>query len=167
ASRDAGDPGWAVPLFEQTLKLRKARLGPDHPETLRTMHNLGKAYWMGKRFDRSIALAEEVSKRQEARLGRDHLATVEALANLGVNYKSAGRLDKAIPLLEEALRAAKQYPQLLAFTPELLDAYEKAGKKGGRVEVLEQTLEFRNETCGPDHPDTLRVRDLLVVAYRD
>src|SRR5262249_417699 len=96
-----------------------------------------------------------------------HLATVEALANLGVNYKSAGRLDKAIPLLEEALRAAKQYPQLLAFTPELLDAYEKAGKKGGRVEGLEQTLEFRNETCGPDPPDTPRVRDLVVVAYRD
>ena len=27
----------AIPLFEEVLKLRKAKLGPDHPDTLQSM----------------------------------------------------------------------------------------------------------------------------------
>ena len=32
--REAGKLDLAVPLFEETLKLRKARFGPEHPATL-------------------------------------------------------------------------------------------------------------------------------------
>ena len=32
-----------MPLFEQTLKLRKAKLGPEHPDTLLSMNNLAWA----------------------------------------------------------------------------------------------------------------------------
>jgi hypothetical protein len=35
----AGRLELALPLFEETLKLRKARLGPEHPDTLPTMNN--------------------------------------------------------------------------------------------------------------------------------
>ena len=34
AYEKAGKLDLAVPLYEETLKLRKAKLGPDHPETL-------------------------------------------------------------------------------------------------------------------------------------
>ena len=33
--QDAGKFDRALPLFEETLALRKAKLGPDHPDTLR------------------------------------------------------------------------------------------------------------------------------------
>ena len=32
----------AIPLDEETIKLRKAKLGPDHPGTLMTMSNLAR-----------------------------------------------------------------------------------------------------------------------------
>ena len=34
AYQAAGKLDLALPLFEETLKLRKAKLGPDHPDTL-------------------------------------------------------------------------------------------------------------------------------------
>ena len=41
AYRAAGKLDLALPLFEETLKLRKAKLGPDHPDTAGTMVSLG------------------------------------------------------------------------------------------------------------------------------
>jgi hypothetical protein len=42
--RDAGRWPDALPLLEETLKLRKAKLGPDHPDTLISMNNLAGGY---------------------------------------------------------------------------------------------------------------------------
>ena len=41
----------ALKLGEETLALRKAKLGPDHPDTLWSMNNLAKATppWAGRR----------------------------------------------------------------------------------------------------------------------
>ena len=34
----------ALKLHEETLALRKAKLGPDHPDTLASMNNLANSY---------------------------------------------------------------------------------------------------------------------------
>ena len=39
-----GRYGEAVPLYEETLALMKVKLGPDHPTTLLSMHNLADIY---------------------------------------------------------------------------------------------------------------------------
>ena len=44
AYQAAGKLDLALPLFEETLKLQKAKLGPDHPDTLTSMNNLAVAY---------------------------------------------------------------------------------------------------------------------------
>ena len=44
AYRDAGRTGPRIPLHEQTLKVRRAKLGEDHPNTLVSMGNLALAY---------------------------------------------------------------------------------------------------------------------------
>ena len=40
----AGKFDLAVPLLEETLKRRKTKLGLDHPDTLRSMGDLGVSY---------------------------------------------------------------------------------------------------------------------------
>ena len=129
-----------MPLYEETLKLRKARLRPDHPHTLNAMNDLAAAYWSLKRLDRSIPLFEETLKAQEANLGRDHPWTINTRGNLGVNYKDAGRLKEAIPPLEEAHRATKKYPQLGWVLMPLLDAYAKAGEDARFADLLQEQL---------------------------
>ena len=42
--RDAGKPDLAVTLLEEMLKLRKAKLGPEHRDALATMNHLALAY---------------------------------------------------------------------------------------------------------------------------
>ena len=40
----------ALPLFEETLKLRKASQGPDHPDTLGLMNNLARFFVILKNY---------------------------------------------------------------------------------------------------------------------
>ena len=55
----AGKLDLALPLFEETLKLRKAKLGPDHPDTLTSMDNLGDGYRDAGKLDLALPLFEE------------------------------------------------------------------------------------------------------------
>jgi tetratricopeptide (TPR) repeat protein len=152
AYQAAGKLDLALPLMEETLKLQKAKLGPEHPDTLTSMNNLAGAYWSLKQLDKSIPLFEETLKLQEAKLGRNYPGTLLTVANLGVNYKDAGRLKEAIPLLEEAYRAAKKYPMLGFVGPQLLDAYATAGENAKLPNLLQEQLADARKTLPKDSP---------------
>ena len=49
----------ALKLNEETLALRKAKLGPDHPDTLRSMNNLANSYAALGRHAEALKLHEE------------------------------------------------------------------------------------------------------------
>jgi tetratricopeptide (TPR) repeat protein len=153
-----------LPLYEETFKLAKARLGPDHFDTLQSMNNLAATYWSAKQLNKSIPLFEETLKLREAKLGRDHLSTLQTLANLGVNYQDAGRLQEALPLLEEAYRAAKKYPQLRWVGSPLLDAYQKVGETAKWVNVFQEQLPEIRQTLPKDSPQLANLLAQLSLA---
>jgi WD40 repeat protein len=152
AYQRAGENGKAAPLLVEQWNLQKAKLGPEHADTLQTMNRLGVVYWQMRQFDKSVPLFEELLKLQEASLGRDHLQTKRDVANLGINYKDAGRLKEAIPLLEEAHRAARKYPELGFASGPLLDAYAKAGETVKLADLLLEQLTEARKALPKDSP---------------
>jgi tetratricopeptide (TPR) repeat protein len=96
---DVGKRDLALPLFEETLKLMKARLGPDHPDTLRSMSNLD--------FLRNLGTAEERYRVNLAKLGPDHIDTLLARRDLAQLYLATNRLDEAERVLVEVLERMK------------------------------------------------------------
>ena len=69
---DAGQYDRAIKLHEETLALRRAKLGPDHPDTLRSMSILAESYADAGQTDRAMKLYEETLALQKAKLGPDH-----------------------------------------------------------------------------------------------
>ena len=67
---------WPCSLFEETLKLRKAKLGPEHPDTLFSMNNLALAYQAAGKPDLALPLFEETLKLKKAKLGPEHPDTL-------------------------------------------------------------------------------------------
>src|SRR5262249_7838029 len=55
----AGKRDQAAPLLVKIVDVRKARLGPEHPDTLDALNQLGFLYWQMRRFDKSVALFRE------------------------------------------------------------------------------------------------------------
>jgi hypothetical protein len=109
----AGKLDLAVPLYEETLKLRKAKLGADHPETIRTMAALGRALLMSKAVARAepvlrecLAISEKArpddwqsfnarSLLGGALLAEQNYSDAEALLLKG--YEGMKQREKAIP----------------------------------------------------------------------
>jgi tetratricopeptide (TPR) repeat protein len=74
AYRDANQLDLALPLFEETLKLRKGKLGADHPDTLISMSDLAGAYAAAGNLDLALPLSEVAADGMEKRQFRHEFA---------------------------------------------------------------------------------------------
>jgi tetratricopeptide (TPR) repeat protein len=98
----------ALPLYEQTLALGKAKLGPEHPETLTSMNNLALAYQTAGRLAEALPLYEQTLALHKAKLGPEHPNTLLSMNNFAKAYQSVGRLDEAETLFREGLEQSRQ-----------------------------------------------------------
>jgi tetratricopeptide (TPR) repeat protein len=140
AYKSAGKLDLALPLFEETLKLHKAKLGPKHPSTLISMNNLAGAYKSAGKLDLALPLFEETLKLKKAKLGPDHPGTLVSMNNLAGAYQAAGKLDLALPLFEQAYRAEKKNPRHREAGSVLLLAYAQAGKTEQATALAKELL---------------------------
>ncbi len=156
----AGRLDEAVPLLEETLPLRKAKLGDEHPSTLTSMNNLAAGYYSAGRLDEAIPLLKETLGLCKAKLGDEHPDTLNSMNSLANGYLSAGRLHEAIPLFEETLRLQKaklgdEHPDTLTSMNNLALDYRSAGRLDEAIQLLEETLRLRKAKLGVAHPDTI------------
>jgi tetratricopeptide (TPR) repeat protein len=161
----------ALPLLENTLQLKKANLGADHPDTLASMANLAWGYRAVGKLDLALPLFEDTLKLRKAKLGNDHPDTLTSMGNLATGYRAAGKLGLALPLYEETLklRKAKQghdHPDTLTSMNNLALCYLDAGKLELALPLLEDTLKLRKTKQGDDHPDTLISMNNLAGGYQ-
>ena len=89
------------------MKLWKSKLGEDHPDTLRSMHNLANRYSEAGRPSEALQLTEEVLKLRKSKLGDDHPNTLRSMHGLAIRYSKAGRRTEALRLTEEVLKLRK------------------------------------------------------------
>jgi tetratricopeptide (TPR) repeat protein len=93
----------AEELFREALDRGVRVLGPEHPQTLGTMHGLALVYAAQGKTPDAVALLIDVLARRRRVLGSDHPATTGALEALGEMLLRQNRYAEAEPLLKEAL----------------------------------------------------------------
>jgi tetratricopeptide (TPR) repeat protein/tRNA A-37 threonylcarbamoyl transferase component Bud32 len=160
----------AEALFIKALATRNARLGPDHPDTLRILHKQALAYEVARYLPQAIERLEQVRDAQVKKLGADHLDTLTTRHDLGVAYRLANRPAEAVALLEQVRDArVKQlgadHPETLTTRNSLARAYRATGKLPEAIALFEQVRQARSRELGPDHPHTLITLHHLAMAY--
>jgi tetratricopeptide (TPR) repeat protein len=103
AYQHAGKLDLAVPLFEETLKLKRAKLGPDHPHTLTNMDKLALAYQAAGKPGLALPLFEETLKLKKAKLGPDHPDAAWTMSSLGLLLVEKRLFTEAEPVIRECL----------------------------------------------------------------
>jgi serine/threonine protein kinase len=161
----------AISAHEETLGLRKAKLGDEHPDTLSSMNSLAVGYQSAGRLEEAISLHEETLRLQKATLGDGHPDTLISMNNLATGYQSTGRLEEALPLWEEALRLSTaklggDHPDTLISMINLAFGYRMAGRLDEAIPLQEETLRLSKARLGDDHPDTLISMKNLAGGYR-
>jgi tetratricopeptide (TPR) repeat protein len=150
AYQAAGNLDLALPLLEEALRLRKAELGPDHPDTLSSMHNLALGYRDAGKLELALPLCEETLKLQRTKLGAEHPETLNTMGVLAATYWSLHRFDRSIPLFEEALRAqekklGRQHPMTLFTVGNLGVSYKDSGSLAEALPLLEEAYRARKQ----------------------
>ena len=151
----------AIPLQEQVRDYRLATFGPEHPNTLRAMHNLAVSYDAAGRLDEALKLQEEVLPLMRKVHGPEHPDTLGAMGNLAVLYQAAGRQDEALQLKEEVLTLSRQvngpeHPSTLKAMGNLANSYNDAGRQDEALQLLEEVLTLMRQVNGPSTPTRSR-----------
>jgi hypothetical protein len=94
-------------LREETLALRKAKLGPDHPDTLRSMNGLASSHAALGRHAEALKLRAETLALRKAKLGPDHPETLLSMSNLAESLVALHRPSEAVAIIDECLRRAE------------------------------------------------------------
>ena len=164
-----GQPDQAMPLYEETVKKRRAG-DPDHRWTLTSMNNLATTYHDLRQFEKAVRLHEETLARRQEKLGPDDPDTLQSMVNLAASYQDSGRPDKALPLFQETLAKWRKrnpdHPDTLTVMNNLATAYVDGRQPDKAIPLFEVVLGKSKSRLAPDHPDTLACMYNLTVAYR-
>jgi hypothetical protein len=161
----AGQFGRAVPLLEETLRLRKAKLGLDNPDTLKTMINLGGCYRDTGRLPDAAALLEDVLDRARKQPGGFPTPLAPVLSALASTYDAGDQFTRGEPLHREYLERMEN-----RFGPEAVQTADALAGLGGNLlkqekpadaeVVLQRSLAIR-ASKQPDGWQTFATRSLL------
>lgn len=128
-------------MLQEVLALRRKVLGPEHPDTLLSMHYLSTKL---ANPDEILAMREEVLAARRKVLGSEHPDTLNALVNLSASFQAAGRRAEAIKLQEEAVTLAcklygLRHPSTATVMRNLMASYAAMGDTA-KAKALEQEL---------------------------
>jgi serine/threonine protein kinase/tetratricopeptide (TPR) repeat protein len=165
-----GDFTIAAEQAQAARTLYTQHRGPDHPDTLKTMHLLAMCYYELGRHNDALKLIQETLALRTAKLGPDHKDTLASMNNVAIGYQALGRHADALQLYEETLpllkakvgpnhRVTLMIMNNMAFTLDALDRH------GDALKLREKTLALMKNKHGADHPDTLWTMMSLANSY--
>jgi tetratricopeptide (TPR) repeat protein len=162
----------AESLYHIARDRRLRLLGPTHPDTLATRHNL--AHIVQARGDLGTAEAEYrdiLGKRAQA-LGAEHAATLTTRHNLAQVVRDEGQWADAETEFRTVLDIRDRvlgsgHRDTLATRHNLAHTLQLLGDLPGAQDELLSVLTARTAVLGPDHPSTLATRGNIAHVLRD
>src|SRR5262249_28312441 len=147
-----GRPAEGARLYESVWERQVKKLGPDHPFTLNTRHNLATAYLASGRGAEALAIYQQVLEQQSKTLGPDHPFTLNTMhdmagEDLARNHPPAS-VAESIKLLEQVRerrlkKLGPDHPDTLNTLHSLGVGYQQAGRTEEALAVFEQVLEIQ------------------------
>jgi len=155
-----GDAKAAAEQFQKARTIYTKHRGPDHRDTLGSMHGLANSYSDLGRLADALKLREETLALRKAKLGLDHRDTLASMCILALSYAALGRHVDALKLYKEtlALQRAKLGPDdrdTLASMNNMANTYAALGREADALELREETRALMQTKLGPNHLDTV------------
>jgi len=150
-------------LRERALAIREELLGPEHPDTAKSLNALGLLLWDQRDLDGALPLHKRALAIREKVLGHRHPETAMSMNNLALLLNAKGDLAGAKPLFQHALAIYEEvlgvdHPDTglalnnLALVLHANDEIERAQS------LYERALAILEKGLGVEHPSTNRVR---------
>jgi tetratricopeptide (TPR) repeat protein len=149
-----------VPHLESVLAARTRLLGAEHPDTLRTAHDLADTLYAQGDYAGARARYEAVLAARTRLLGAEHPDTLHAAHDLAGTLYAQGDYAEARARYEAVLAACTrllgaEHPDMLHAAHNLAGTLHAQGDYAGARARYEAVLAARTRLLGAEHPDTL------------
>jgi tetratricopeptide (TPR) repeat protein len=155
-------------LEQQSLEIR--RLGPEHPDTLKSMDSLAGALMEGGHYAEAVNMFREELDIQRRVLGPENPQTLNSMSNLtdalwgDGHHAEAEKLNRQlIPLRRRIL--GPEHPDTLNSMNNLATDLDDSDPE--TEQLFRETLDGRRRVLGPEHPDTLNSMNNLAYVLAD
>ena len=161
----------AEPLYQRSLKIREAKLGPDHPDVAGSLDNLANLYYAMGQNAKAEPLFQRSLKINEAKLGPDHPDVASSLNNLANLYKDMAQYAKAEPLYQRSLKIKRSEagtgPPRCGCEPQQPgETCTGQGHYAKAEPLYQRSLKISEAKLGPDHPDVADSLNNLAIAVQ-
>jgi serine/threonine protein kinase/tetratricopeptide (TPR) repeat protein len=156
----------ANPHLERAYAIRLESQGPDHPDTLASLHNLARQRWRQGRLDEAVAKCRQALEGRRRVFGPEHEVTLWSQLNLGIFLSQQSHLGEAQSLLRRAIECSKRtlgpdHHHTLYAQSYLACLLEQQGKLDEADRLCLQTLRAQQRAFGKEHPNTLLTQSNL------
>jgi hypothetical protein len=157
--------------LEAAADLRRRVLGPEHPETLRSINTLVNLDYQDGKYAQGEALGNQTLEISRRVLGSENPDTMGLTEDLADVYNGEGKYAQAEALHSQALQFRRRVfgPEdtggTLTVAMDLAVDYEGEGKYAQAEALFSQTLEIQRRVLGPEHPPTLLSMGNLAESY--
>ena len=157
----------ALQMFERTLALREAALGPEHRDTAISLSNLARTYTKMERHEDALAMHRRAIEIRKKTLGDRHPYLAESYEDLAWTLELANHHAEALDTQREALSRCESslgpdHPQCAWSKVRLAELLGKGPSEATEIEaLLTQALPVLEKTHGPEHERVTRTRALL------
>lgn len=122
----------AETFFRGVLESRTSMLGPEHPDTLKSMAKLALTHHAQSRFQESKTLGEKAMKAQKKVLGEEHLDTLSTMSHLAMTYSDLSQWKDAemleLQTMDIRMRVlGEEHPETLVGMSNLVYLYNCQG----------------------------------------
>ncbi len=160
----------AEKLYNSLLKIRRERLGEDHPDTAQVYNGLAILYARQGKYEKAEELYEKSLRIYERMLGEDHPNTATVYNNLAMLYESRGEYGKAKEFYEKSLRTyvkvlGETHPHTVTTYEGLAGMYVRNGEYEKAKELCQKCLMIRRRMLGETHPHTAVSYNALACVY--
>jgi len=146
-------------LQQEALEVRRRVLGPEHPDTLASMSNLGSTLDSEERYREAEPLQRETLALQRRIIGAEEPETLGSANNLAFTLEKLKRYGEAEKLYRETLDIQRrilgpEHPDTLLSADNLNNTLAEQGRYAEAEKLCRETLAIRRRVLGPEHPDT-------------
>ncbi|HCO95521.1 MAG TPA: hypothetical protein DIU00_16500 [Phycisphaerales bacterium] len=162
----------AEPHVESAYRIRRAALGPEHPDTLASTASLSELRTVQGRYDEAEQLCTTVVESRQRSLGREHPETLASMYHLGVVYWYQRRHAEAETLFSEVWEMrhrtfGEDHPETLAALNGVAWAYIRQARPAEAEPLFERVYKTCLKTLGEEHNFTQEVMNGLIQVYPD
>lgn len=154
----------AQSLFADAVQIRKRVLGPENPDTLKSMHGLCRPLREQGQYAEAEKLQRDTLNVERRVLGNENPDTLASVAELAIILDSEARYPEAEKLAQEDLDTDRRVLGLEDDQTQwamiiLASIFTDEGRLADAEKLYREALDVRRRVLGPDQPDTLSVMD--------